>query len=233
MSKMWIFKKNFKHRYYYCFHCIKLPTFSNLHSNVKSLSNPLLILKFKLSYSLNSLRSIFWLMTEKDISIHKKGLTVGTKAPNFETLDIDNNNVGLSNLLKTHKGVLIDFFRGNWWTHWKEHFKNVLIPNYDEFEKRNIKLISIAVDSPRKMKILQEKYEIPFQFIADRDAKITKSYNVYLTEEHPDYDQFQINHAIPSKFLINKEGIVVWQYFGTKDERPTIEILLEAIEKKL
>lgn len=100
-------------------------------------------------------------------------------------------------------------------------------------EKRDVKLISIAVDSPRKLKILHERYEIPFQFIADRGAKITKSYNVYLTEEHPDHDQFQVNHAIPSKFLINKEGIVVWQYIGNKEDRPPIESLIDAIEKKL
>ncbi len=83
------------------------------------------------------------------------------------------------------------------------------------------------------MKMLHERYEIPFQFIADRGAKITESYNVYLTEEHPDYDQFQVNHAIPSKFLINKAGIIVWQYIGTKEDRPTIEALIEAIEKNL
>ncbi|GAG16787.1 unnamed protein product [marine sediment metagenome] len=43
-----------------------------------------------------------------------KGLAVGTKAPLFETLDIDKNEVSLTNLLESHRGVLIDFFRGNW-----------------------------------------------------------------------------------------------------------------------
>lgn len=172
-------------------------------------------------------------MTEEHISTPKKGLTIGTKAPNFETVDIDKNEISLSNLLKNHRGVLIDFFRGNWWAHCKKHFKSVLIPNSNELEKRDVKLISIAVDSPRKLKILHERYEIPFQFIADRGAKITKSYNVYLTEKHPDHDRFQVNHAIPSKFLINKEGIVVWQYIGTKEDRPPIESLIDAIEKKL
>lgn len=52
------------------------------------------------------------------------------------------------------------------------------------------------------MKVLLERYEIPFQFVADRGAKITKSYNIYLDENHPDHDEFQVNHAIPSKFLI-------------------------------
>ena len=83
------------------------------------------------------------------------------------------------------------------------------------------------------MKILLERYEIPFQFVADRGAKITKSYNIYLDENHPDHDEFQVNHAIPSKFLINKEGEVVWQYIGAKEDRPSIETLIEAIEKNL
>lgn len=42
------------------------------------------------------------------------GLSIGTKAPSFETIDTDKNEVSLANLLKNHKSVLIDFFRGNW-----------------------------------------------------------------------------------------------------------------------
>lgn len=81
--------------------------------------------------------------------------------------------------------------------------------------------------------MLHERYEIPFQFIADRGAKITQSYNVYLTEKHPDHDRFQVNHSIPSKFLINKEGVIVWRYIGSQKIRPPIEMLIEAIDNNL
>ncbi len=96
-----------------------------------------------------------------------------------------------------------------------------------------MKLISIAVDNPRKMKQLHEKYEIPFTFVADRRAELTNLYNVYLTEERPEHDEFQPKHAIPSKFLINKDGIIVWQYIGTKTDRPNIELMIEAMDKYL
>ena len=43
-----------------------------------------------------------------------KGLSVGSDAPIFDIDDIDGNNIDLIQLLKVHKGVLIDFFRGNW-----------------------------------------------------------------------------------------------------------------------
>ena len=52
-------------------------------------------------------------MTQSNTS-NQKGLNVGDTAPSFETVDIDKNEVSLTNLLKSHKGVLIDFFRGNW-----------------------------------------------------------------------------------------------------------------------
>ena len=43
-----------------------------------------------------------------------KGLSVGSDAPVFDIDDIYGNKINLSQLLKIYKGVLIDFFRGNW-----------------------------------------------------------------------------------------------------------------------
>ncbi len=43
-----------------------------------------------------------------------KGLSVGTKAPVIETQDVFGNDINLTNLLKNHRGVLIDFFRAAW-----------------------------------------------------------------------------------------------------------------------
>jgi len=43
-----------------------------------------------------------------------KGLLIGSKAPVFDTEDIYGKKINLNQLLKTHEGVLIDFFRGNW-----------------------------------------------------------------------------------------------------------------------
>ncbi|NVM29999.1 MAG: redoxin domain-containing protein [Candidatus Helarchaeota archaeon] len=104
-------------------------------------------------------------------------------------------------------------------------------------ESRVIKLIAIAVDSPRNLRKLHERYQSPFQYIADRGGEIAKNYNVYFTKDQPDpehiHDEFQDNHAIPSKFLINKEGIIVWQDVGNKENRPLMETVIDAIEKNL
>ncbi|MFX1443571.1 MAG: hypothetical protein ACFFHV_09175 [Promethearchaeota archaeon] len=53
-------------------------------------------------------------MTDLHITIPNKGLPIGSKAPLIETTDIDDNEVNLAIMLKNHRGVLIDFFRGGW-----------------------------------------------------------------------------------------------------------------------
>jgi hypothetical protein len=42
------------------------------------------------------------------------GLSVGSKAPLFDIEEINGNKINLIHLLNSYKGVLIDFFRGNW-----------------------------------------------------------------------------------------------------------------------
>jgi len=42
------------------------------------------------------------------------GISTEIKAPQIDTVDIYDNQVNLSILLKEYNGVLIDFFRGNW-----------------------------------------------------------------------------------------------------------------------
>ncbi|MFW9876138.1 MAG: hypothetical protein ACFFG0_23800 [Candidatus Thorarchaeota archaeon] len=42
------------------------------------------------------------------------GIDTNLKAPQIDTVDIYENQISLSELLKEYDGVLIDFFRGNW-----------------------------------------------------------------------------------------------------------------------
>ena len=63
--------------------------------------------------------------------------------------------------------------------------------------------------------------------------KLSRDFNVLLTKKDPDYDRFKVEHAIPSKFLINKQGIIAWQNISSMKDRPTIEQLTNAIDTNL
>lgn len=80
---------------------------------------------------------------------------------------------------------------------------------------------------------MKYKNDYKIQFITDRAGRISKVYNVFLDRKTAGHDGLQISHAIPSKFLINREGNIVWQYVGTKTDRPSIELIVEAIENNL
>lgn len=160
------------------------------------------------------------------------GLFIGTRAPLFDTKDIYGNEINLSKLLIIYNGVMIDFFRGNWWNHWKNHL-TLLTDNIQVFQQRNIKLISIASDSVRLLREFKEKYNFSIDFVSDRGAKIAKKYDVYCFAPVAEKD-YKVKQAIPSKFLINKEREIIWKYIGKdKTDRPSIELMRDIIDEKI
>ena len=160
------------------------------------------------------------------------GLPVSSTAPLFDTKDIYGKEMNLGNLLKEYDGVLIDFFRGNWWSHCKKHLY-LLTENIIEFEKRNIKLISIASDSERLLRKFKEENKFVVDIISDRGAKIAKDYDVYWFAPGGG-GTLKIKQAVPSKFLINKDRKIVWTYIGKdKTDRPSIEMMTTIIDERI
>jgi len=44
--------------------------------------------------------------------------------------------------------------------------------------------------------------------------------------------KYKIKQAVPSKFLIDKNGKIVWKYIGKdKTDRPTVNMMMVLIEK--
>lgn len=69
--------------------------------------------------------------------------------------------------------------------------------------------------------------------IADRGAKIAKDYKVNWFAPGGG-GSLNIKQAVPSKFLINKDRRIVWTYIGKdKTDRPSIELMMEAIDTQL
>lgn len=103
--------------------------------------------------------------------------------------------------------------------------------NITEFEKRDIIVIAISTDRVGPLKKLAEKEDYKFRVISDADAKISKEYNVF--GKPIDYDMIKFELAIPSSYLIDSNGKIVWRYVGNKTDRPLIEAIIEAIDKEI
>jgi len=85
----------------------------------------------------------------------------------------------------------------------------------------------------RLLQKFTEENEFSIDMIADRGAKIARDYDVYWFAPGGG-GSLNVKQAVPSKFLINKEGKIVWTYIGKdKTDRPSIEMMMEAINTKL
>jgi peroxiredoxin len=94
-------------------------------------------------------------------------------------------------------------------------------------------LLSIANDSPRLLKKFRDENNFKVDIVADRGAKIAKDYDVYWFAPGP-AGNMKIKQAIPSKFLINSKGKIVWTHISkNKTDRPSIKMMMEVIKKKL
>ena len=169
-------------------------------------------------------------MTTERISSTEKGLHIGVKAPLINTTDVFEKKINFIELFTEYRGIFLDFSRGAWWFYWKEQFSK-LNQNITEFERRNILVIAISTDKLRPLMNLTEREGYKFTVISDVDAKISKEYNVF--GKPIDYDMLKMELAIPTSYLINSNGKIVWRYVGTKTDRPSIEVILEVIDSKL
>ena len=86
-------------------------------------------------------------------------------------------------------------------------------------------------DRAMPLKQLAEKQNYDFTVIADEKAEIAKQFKAY--GKPIDFDMIKIEIAIPTTYLINTKGKIVWRYLGDKTNRPSIESILEAIDTKL
>ncbi len=164
------------------------------------------------------------------VSNSEKGLKTGSKAPMIDTVDIYGEKIKLTDILQEHRGLLIDFFRGAWWHYWKKQLSK-LNSNISDIEMRNVKFLSIGTDRVRPLKKLADKENYKFSIISDDQAKISKDYNVF--GRPIDYDTIKSELAIPSTYLIDRNGKIVWRYIGTKTDRPKIQDILNAIDTYL
>jgi len=102
-----------------------------------------------------------------------------------------------------------------------------------ELEKRDVVLIAIAKDSKRRLLKKKEERGYTFQIIEDRGATISKLYNMILKEPAEEHDKIQVGLPVPSKVLINKDGVIVWRYIGPKEDKPSMEVITEALDRCL
>ncbi len=145
-------------------------------------------------------------------------LNAGDKAPDFETIDQDGKHVKLSDF-KDSVVILYFYPKDNTpgCTMEAKNFRD----NIDMFTEKGIKVFGVSVDSPESHKKFQEKFNLNFTLLSDKQKDIVKKYGVLglVTAKRVTY--------------IIKDGKVIYVYPKVSPKEHAKEVYDKLVELKL
>jgi len=103
-------------------------------------------------------------------------LAVGTKAPDFTTIDQHGNKMSLSDL-KGRKVILYFYPKDNTSGCTKEAcaFRD----HFAQFRALNVEILGASIDDDKSHKAFAQKYGLPFRLLADPDKRLVTAYGVW------------------------------------------------------
>ncbi len=154
-------------------------------------------------------------------------LSVGQKAPDFNLLDQNNQTVSLDSFRGQH--VLLYFYPKDdtpGCTTEACNFRD----DYSSYQNAKIVILGVSPDSPASHKKFQDKYQLPFTLLADKNHQVCDLYKVWGPKKSfgKEYDGVH-----RTTYLIDPDGIIqeVFQKVSpAKHSAEVLEIVNESVE---
>ncbi len=129
-------------------------------------------------------------------------LSVGQKAPDFNLLDQNNQSVSLDSFPGQH--ILLYFYPKDdtpGCTTEACNFRD----DYSSYQNAKIVILGVSPDSPASHKKFQDKYQLPFTLLADKNHQVCDLYKVWGPKKSfgKEYDGVH-----RTTYLIGPEGII-------------------------
>ena len=145
--------------------------------------------------------------------------TEGKKAPAFNTLDQNGNEVSLASF-KGQKVVLY-FYPQDGTPTCTEQACN-LRDNFGALKKEGIVVLGISPDEVAKHKKFETKFDLPFTLLSDPEHTIIEKYGVW--GEKQMYGRKYMG-LLRTTFLIDEKGVIRKVFLKPKSKQHTEEIL--------
>ncbi|MFT7004600.1 MAG: peroxiredoxin [Sulfurimonas sp.] len=152
-------------------------------------------------------------------------IKVGELAPDFTLPNANKKMITLSKLL-INTPVIISFYRGDWCPYCSLELK-ALQARLADIKALGAELVTISPQMPDESLSKEDIEALDFLVLSDQDANVAAKYGVawdvpeFILEHMKrdrDLDLADINNGngnilpIPATFVVDKNGIVVWQY---------------------
>lgn len=140
-----------------------------------------------------------------------QALQIGTKAPDFELVDLDGNTVRLSDY--KGQGVFLNFW-GTWCPPCKKEMP-AMNRQYQEYKDKGVHVLSVNIaQSEFEVENFASNYGLNFPIVIDKSKSVMQAYSV---------------KPLPTTVLINPEGKVTKVITGEMSEQQ-IAAFMESIK---
>lgn len=139
-------------------------------------------------------------------------LKIGNKAPDFESINQNSNKVKLSDFIG--KKIVLYFYPRDNTPGCTAQACN-LKDNYNTLQKNGYTILGISKDSPKSHQKFINKFDLPFDLIADEDQSIHMKYGTWIEK---------------SMYGKNYMGTARWTFLI--DEKGNIENIIQKVKTK-
>jgi len=171
------------------------------------------------------------------------GLKKGEMAPGFTAKDNSGKIIDLEKLLKSHKSVVLFFYRGQWCPYCNKYISQ-LQDSMLLLTAKDAYVVGITPETGENINKTIEKTHASFSIIHDEEYKIMKSYQVNYTVDDATsskMNKYGVNLEknngnkdnvlpVPATYVIDRSGKIVFVQFD-KDykNRASVSSLLEVL----
>ena len=146
----------------------------------------------------------------------------GQEAPDFELLDLDGDQIRLSDFRGT-KIVVLAFLRGFMWPYCRAQLAR-LRDGYAEFIERDAEILAIGPDSLEKFATYWVENNIPFPGLPDPNKQVSKIYK-------QEINLFKLGR-MPLNAVVDRKGFIRYIHYGySMSDIPDNETLLRVIDE--
>jgi peroxiredoxin len=176
-------------------------------------------------------------------ALAQNGLKNGTRAPMFTAADNSGKLLDLKSLLKSHKAVVLFFYRGQWCPYCNKQIKQ-LQDSLQLLTGKGAYVIGVTPETDENINKTVDKTHASFSIIQDKGYAIMKAYDVnYVVDDalntklkgygiDLEKNNGNANHVlpVPATYVINPSGKIIYVHFD-KDytKRPSVSSILAVL----
>lgn len=175
------------------------------------------------------MKKYLFIITIIFLSAHARaqtGLKSGTLAPEFTATDNSGKTLDLKSLLKSHKAVVLFFYRGQWCPYCNKHIKQ-LEDSLHLLTNKGAYVIGVTPETADNINKTIDKTHASFSIIQDKGYNIMKAYKVNYTVDADMFSKLK-NYGIdleknngnndhvlpvPATYVIDRSGKIIFVHF--------------------